>query len=115
MREKSGLAAKNTEPIGGCADQCGQSRPSRYPNALRDPRLRLPLLLFAAVMLLLSGQRLVVFLAMKGRFQNVPAVDVARSFLVGLRFDLVAACALSLPLVVVLIPAPPSSEPGGGG
>jgi len=105
MRAKTGLLARETEPIGRRADPCGQSRPSRYPNASRDPRLRLPLLLILAVMLLFSGQRLVVFLAMRERFQNVSALDVARSFLVGLRFDLVAACALALPLVIMLIPA----------
>jgi hypothetical protein len=66
-----------------------------------DPRIRAPLFMFAALMGIFSVQRLVVLGAMGSRFGDAPAADVAMALLVGLRFDLVIACTLAAPLLVL--------------
>jgi phosphoglycerol transferase MdoB-like AlkP superfamily enzyme len=73
-----------------------------------NPRVAVPVLLFAGVMLLSIGQRAVVLIGHSGRLATVPGRDLVRSFLVGLRFDAVVAGLISAPLVVALSLAPPS-------
>ena len=69
-------------------------------DAARDPRVRAPLLFLAAVMLLLSFERLAICAAMRNRFKGVSPGNLLKSFVVGWRFDMVMACILSLPLFV---------------
>lgn len=69
-----------------------------------DPRVLLPVLLFLWVMLVFSAQRLVLLLALPGRFEGIAAGSVARGFVVGLRFDVVVACMLSAVAIGLLTP-----------
>ncbi len=70
------------------------------------PRVRLPGFLLVAVMLLLTGQRLCIWLTMLDRFRGEPAGDIARSFAIGLRFDAAIAFMVSLPLIVAAVATP---------
>lgn len=72
-------------------------------RAVRDPKIRLPILFLFLLMLLSSFQRLAVLIAMKERFTAVPVKDLIKSIVIGWRFDLVTACSLSIPLVAALI------------
>ena len=73
-----------------------------------DVRIRLYLLFLALILLLFSAQRLVVFAVFRERFRNLHAREVRKAFRVGLRYDLVMALILSLPLLFLLLPAWPS-------
>jgi phosphoglycerol transferase MdoB-like AlkP superfamily enzyme len=72
-----------------------------------NPRVRAPLLVLGAVVLLSALDRLAVLLGHAERLDGVGTADLARSFAVGLRFDLVAAALLTLPVLVVMSLAPP--------
>src|SRR5687768_14123150 len=85
------------------------ARAAQLVRRLTDnPRVRVPVLLLAAVMLLSSVQRLAVLLGHRERLAGIEAGDVLRTFTVGLRFDVVVAALLTLPLLVVVSVAPPS-------
>jgi phosphoglycerol transferase MdoB-like AlkP superfamily enzyme len=75
---------------------------------LRNPRVTVPLLLFAAIVLLFILQRGSVWLGHRERFESVTAGELLKAAGVGLRFDAVAAGLLVLPAVVVMSIAPPS-------
>jgi len=74
-----------------------------FSGALHDARIRIPFLFFLAVMLMLSLQRLAISTALNERFSCLSTEIRARSFVVGLRYDLVMACSLSVPLFVLLL------------
>lgn len=74
----------------------------RVDSFRRDPRLRLPVLVFGLVLLLLSLQRLALFLVLRERFRSVEASEAVQAFLVGLRFDAVIASMLSAPLLLAV-------------
>ncbi len=75
-------------------------------TGLVGPRVRLPAMLFWAVMLLFSAQRLCIYLTMHDRFRGVSARAIAGSFAIGLRFDAAIAFMLSLPLIIVAAATP---------
>src|SRR5688500_18157833 len=73
-----------------------------------NPRVRVPTLVFSGVLVVSLLERLAVFLGHGDRLEGVSGGDIIRSFAVGLRFDLVAAALLTLPLLLVMSLAPPS-------
>ncbi len=70
-------------------------------HGLLHARTRAPGVLFVGVMLTLSLQRLAILLGLHDRYAAVPLGEVARSFIVGLRFDAVIACMAIVPLLAV--------------
>lgn len=66
----------------------------RLFHLFKDVRLRLPLLAFVCVMLILSLERLAIYLCGPAQFQDVPASQRLLAFVIGLRFDLVIGCSL---------------------
>lgn len=81
--------------------------PARSRMGLAHPRVRLTALLFASAMLLFSMQRLAVLLVMRQRFEGYGLNELLRALAVGLRFDAVIACMLTVPMLVFVLPAPP--------
>ena len=75
--------------------------------AARNPRVRVPVLLFAAVVLLSAVQRLAVLLGHPERLADATAGELARAFAVGLRFDAVVAALVTLPPLLIVSLAPP--------
>jgi phosphoglycerol transferase MdoB-like AlkP superfamily enzyme len=75
--------------------------------AAHNPRVRVPVLLFAAVVLLSVVQRLAVLLGHSERLADVTPGELARAFVVGLRFDAAVAALLTLPVLVIVSFAPP--------
>ena len=75
----------------------------RLSDTLHDPRIRIPAIFIALVMGLLSIQRLTIYLAMNDRFTDIPASAVFEGFQIGLRFDFVMACTLTLPPAALLL------------
>src|SRR5688572_1499749 len=76
------------------------------PRLTSNPRLRVPLALFAAVMAAFSLLRLAIYLDVRERFAPASAAEVLRGFWVGLRFDLTIAAIVVAPFVAVLGVAP---------
>ena len=76
-------------------------------DAARDVRIRVPFLFVCACLLLLSGQRLLIFATMGDRFARVALSDVIKSFVTGLRYDLMVSCCLVVPVCLVLMVAWP--------
>lgn len=74
---------------------------------LRDPRIRMPVVYLLFIMAVLSLQRGLVFLLQRGRFANISGTDLAKSFGIGLLFDVWVACVLLVPLVAGLAVARP--------
>src|SRR5688500_5840023 len=85
------------------------NRRSKLRQFTDSPRVRLPLLFFAAAMAVFSLGRLAIYLAMPARFADAGDGEVLRGFLVGLRFDAVSAASLAVPLLVALALAPPAA------
>jgi len=74
---------------------------------LLHARTRLPALLFAGVIAVSTLQRLALFLLFDERLAGVDAAGAVRALLVGLRFDVVVAGMVILPLFPVMFLAPP--------
>ncbi len=76
-------------------------------TGVRHPRTQVPLLVFLAVMAILTIQRLLVLWTMPEYDEGASAGDRAWSLVVGLRFDAVIGCMLAAPLLALIIPSPP--------
>ena len=81
---------------------------SRTPPAagLLHCRTRLPGLVLATAVALFMLQRLALLAIYHERFAGIPWVQIARGFAIGLRFDLVIAGMLVVPLMPILFLAP---------
>jgi len=75
---------------------------------LLHPRLRAPALLFTLTLVLFSAQRLLLALIFDERFAAAELEALLWSFIVGLRFDVVVAGMLVVPLMLVLPLAQPA-------
>jgi len=75
-------------------------------SGLLGPRVRQAVMLFCVVVLLFTGQRLMIYLTLLDRFQSASAGEIARSFAVGLRFDAAIAFMVVLPLLALVTIAP---------
>ena len=73
----------------------------RLRALLRDPGVRLPLLLGGFIMGLLTLERALLLIVLSDRFAGIAAGDLARAFIVGWRFDLAITCTALLPLVLM--------------
>ena len=75
-------------------------------QGLMNPRFRVPALLVAIVMGLLTIERALILIAMPERFDGVAVGALLRGFVVSLRFDVVIACMLVLPILPAGFPLP---------
>ncbi|RLA02324.1 MAG: LTA synthase family protein, partial [Gammaproteobacteria bacterium] len=83
-----------------------QTRPPAPSKAGLDPLLADTLFLFGYVLAYLGVMALLRGLLLytnSGLAEQIPLVDLGRSFLVGLRFDLIITCILGAPLVLALL------------
>jgi len=91
-----------------------RSQPTHTPDAAAPltrrrwsplhPQVRIPGMLFLAVMVVLTMERIAIALAMPDRFADAPGADIARAFLIGLRFDAVIAASLTAVPLLMLTP-----------
>ena len=73
---------------------------------LHDPRLRIPVFFYAILMTLFALERLAILFTGPEVFANTSVLQLIRTFLVGARFDTVAALMLIIPLAPVIIMTP---------
>ncbi len=69
-------------------------------------RLRAPLLFFVIAALIFSLQRLGILLFLSDRFTENFTTEILRSLIIGLRFDIVIAGMLTVPIWLIMVPAP---------
>lgn len=72
-------------------------------------RTRVPALVLVMVVLMLQAQRLLLWQLFPDRLAGVGAAEIAKSFAVGLRFDLVIAGMLVVPLLPIMFSARPGT------
>jgi phosphoglycerol transferase MdoB-like AlkP superfamily enzyme len=76
---------------------------------IRNPRLRLPLLFVAVMLFAFTLERVVILAGLRERFAGLSVSQRLTSFAVGLRFDLVIAAMLAIPIVALMSIVPPGA------
>ncbi len=80
--------------------------PASFPRGQPEPVVGDALFLFGyalAFLTVMAVLRAILLYANLGLAEQIPQMDLARTFLIGLRFDLIITCILAAPLVLVLL------------
>lgn len=100
MEQQLSVASSRVRPGGRLVRLLGEL-------GVLHPRVRVPVMTFVAMLLVFALERLAMLALLPDRFAGALAIDVLKAFAVGLRFDVVIASTLLIPLVVLVSLATP--------